>query len=425
VSKIHIQVNQLARVEGHGNLIVKASHGKLEELRWEITESPRFFELILRGRPWHDAHVLASRICGICSVSHQLASIQATEAAFGIRPSRQTILLRKLLYAGEIIESHILHLYFLALPDFLRSESAFALMKSHQEAVLCGARLKKLGNDIMEMIGGRAVHPQAAVVNGFGRLPTERGLLSLKDKLKEALPDLRATVALFKGIELPDFFRETEYISLTHPEEYAFVRGSIRSTDTGTAGLEDYLKITNEYCVPHSTAKLARHVRESYAVGALARINNNAGQLYPLAKDSAADLGLKPICFKPFMNHIAQVVETVHETVHEAEEAIDSIDLLLEEGIREEQISVTPRAGRGIGAVEAPRGLLIHDYTYGENGHIIGANCVIPTGQNHANIQKDLEELVSGRLEQSEDELRLLCEMLIRAYDPCISCSTH
>jgi len=265
------------------------------------------------------------------------------------------------------------------------------------------------------------VHPQAAVVNGFGRLPTERDLLDLRGRLREALPDLQATVELFKGIELPDFSRETEYISLTHPEEYAFIRGSIHSTDTGTTGVEDYLEITNEYCVPHSTAKLARHVRESYIVGALARINNNAGQLHPMAKDAAAELGLKPICLKPFMNHIAQVVETIHE----AEEAIEVIDRLLGEGIREEQSSVTPRAGRGVGAVEAPRGLLIHDYTYGESGHIIGSNCVIPTGQNHANIQLDLEELVSGRLEQSEDELRLLCEMLIRAYDPCISCSTH
>ncbi|MFW6115093.1 MAG: Ni/Fe hydrogenase subunit alpha [Thermodesulfobacteriota bacterium] len=421
VSTIRIKVNQLTRVEGHGNLIVKASQGKLEELRWEITESPRFFELMLRGRPWHDAHVLASRICGICSVSHQLASIQATEAAFGIQPSGQTILLRRLLYVGEIIESHILHLYFLALPDFLNAQSTFSLMKSHQDTVLCGARLKKLGNDIMEIIGGRAVHPQAAVVNGFGRLPTKRALLNLRDSLEQSLPDLQATVDLFKGFELPDFSRETEYISLRNPEEYAFIRGSICSTDTGTAGLKDYLEITNEYCVPHSTAKLARHVRSSYAVGALARINNNFSQLHPLAKDAAAELSLQPMCFNPFMNHMAQVVETIHEM----EEGIEVIEDLLRVGIQDEQISVTPRAGRGIGAVEAPRGLLIHDYSYGEDGHITGANCVIPTGQNHGNIQEDLEELVSDRLDKNEDELRLLCEMLIRAYDPCISCSTH
>lgn len=421
VRKIDIKVHQLTRVEGHGNLIVKVSDGKVEEVRWEVSESPRFFEVMLRGRPWHDTHVLASRICGICSVSHQLASLQATEAAFGIEPSEQTILLRKLLYVGEVIESHILHLYFMAMPDFLGAGSVFSLMKSHKDAVLCGARLKKLGNYIMEIVGGRAVHPQAPTVNGFGRLPSHRDLLCLRGRLKEALPDLESTVAHFKGFELPEFSRETEYISLTHPEEYAFIRGSIRSTDTGGASIDQYPEIANEYCVPHSTAKFAKHVRGSYVVGALARINNNFEQLHPLAKKAATELGLKPICFKPFMNNIAQVVETIHE----AEEGIDIIDELLRAGIREEQISVTVRAGRGIGVVEAPRGLLIHDFTYGEKGSIVKANCIIPTNQNHANIQHDLEELVSCNLDKNEDELRLLCEMLVRAYDPCISCSTH
>ncbi|GAI00433.1 unnamed protein product, partial [marine sediment metagenome] len=171
VRKIDIKVNQLTRVEGHGNIIVKATDGKVEEVRWEVTESPRFFEVMLRGRPWHETHVLASRICGICSVSHQLAALEATEAAFDIQPSEQTILLRKLLYCGEVIESHILHLYFLAGPDFLGVGSVFPLLDSHKDVVLHGLRLKKLGNDIMEVIGGRAVHPQAARVNGFGRLP--------------------------------------------------------------------------------------------------------------------------------------------------------------------------------------------------------------------------------------------------------------
>jgi sulfhydrogenase subunit alpha len=204
-------------------------------------------------------------------------------------------------------------------------------------------------------------------------------------------------------------------------EEYAFIRGSIRSTDTGGASIDQYPEIANEYCVPHSTAKFAKHVRGSYVVGALARINNNFEQLRPLAKKAATELGLKPICFKPFMNNTAQVVETIHE----AEEGIDIVDELLRAGMREEQISVTVRAGRGIGAVEAPRGLLIHDFTYGEKGSIVKANCIIPTNQNHANIQHDLEELVSCNLDKNEDELRLLCEMLVRAYDPCISCSTH
>ena len=421
VRKIDINVHQLTRVEGHGNIIIKASDGKVDEVRWEVTESPRFFEVMLRGRPWYDAHVLASRICGICSVSHQLASLQATEAAFGVQPSEQTVLLRKLLYAGEVIESHILHVYFLAAPDFLGAGSIFPLMQSHRDTALCGLRLKKLGNDIMEVIGGRAVHPQATTVNGFGRLPSRENLLSLQTRLRNALPDLAAMVTLFKEFKLPEFTRETEYIALKHPEEYAFTCGAISSTDTGIAALEQYLDITNEYCVPHSTAKFTKHARKSYAVGALARVNNNYKQLNPMANTAANELGLKPLCCNPFMNNVAQVVETIHEV----EEGINLIDRLLGVGLREEEIITPVKAGQGIGAVEAPRGLLIHDYTYDESGYIVAANCIIPTNQNHANIQHDLEALVPLYLDRGEGELRLLCEMLVRSYDPCISCSTH
>lgn len=419
--KIDIKVNRLTRVEGHGNLIVAATDGKVNTVRWEVTESPRFFETMLKRRPWHDAHVLAARICGICSVSHQLASLEATEAAFGIQPSEQTILLRKLLYSGEVIESHILHLYLLALPDFMGTGSLFPLMRSHKDIALRGLRLKKLGNDIMEIIGGRAVHPQAAIVGGFGRLPRKEDLLLLQTRARNALPDLEATVGLFKGFNLPDFSRETEFIALKHPEEYASIRGNISSTDTGITTLEQYLEITNEYCVPHSTAKFAKHIRESYAVGALARINNNYEQLNPLAIKAANEFGLKPICCNPFMNNIAQIIETIHAI----EEVIDIADRILQIGVKEEDVDIPVRAGRGVGAVEAPRGLLIHDYAYDDNGSIIKANCIIPTNQNHANIQYDLEALIPYYLDKGEDELRLLCEMLVRSYDPCISCSTH
>jgi len=421
VKKININVNPISRVEGHGRLVVRSSNGKTPEVIWEVTESPRFFELMLRGRPWHDAHVLASRICGICSVSQQFASLAATEAAFGIQPSEQTILLRKLLYVGEMIESHMLHVYLLASPDFLNVGSVFPIMETNRELVLTGLRLKKLGNDIMKLIGGRAVHPQAATVGGFSRLPDEQSLLYLGKRLQEALPDIQATAELFKKLDIPQFHRETEYISLKYPDEYALIRGSIYSTDTGTAPLNQYLDITNEYCVPHSTAKFAKHVRESYLVGALARINVNHAQLHPLAAQVADELGIQPICCNPFMNTLAQIVETVHEI----EEGQNIVKRLLENGISKEKFAVEFQAGRGVGAVEAPRGLLIHDYSYDNTGYIIKANCIIPTNQNHANIQHDLESLVRNNLSNGADNLRKLCEMLIRSYDPCISCSTH
>ena len=421
VKKININVNPISRVEGHGRLVLRSSDGKTPEVRLEVTESPRFFELMLRGRPWHDAHVLASRICGICSVSQQFASLAATEAAFGIQPSEQTTLLRKLLYVGEMIESHMLHVNLLASPDFLGTGSIFPLMETNRELVLTGLRLKKLGNDIMELIGGRPVHPQASTVGGFGRFPNKQTLLYLEKRLKEALPDVGAVVKLFKKLDVPQFSRETEYIALKRPDEYALIRGLIYSTDTGTAPLNQYLDITNEYCVPHSTAKFTRHVRESYLVGALARVNINHDQLYPLAAQIADELGIQPICCNPFMNTLAQIVETAHEI----EEGQNIVKRLLENGISGEKFTVEFQAGRGVGAVEAPRGLLIHDYSYDNTGHIVKANCVIPTNQNLANIQLDLESLVRNNLSNGADNLRKLCEMLIRSYDPCISCSTH
>jgi coenzyme F420-reducing hydrogenase alpha subunit len=417
--EIKIEVRQLTRVEGHGNIVVKAGDGKVETVRWEVTEAPRFFEMMFRTRPWHDVHVLASRICGICSVSHQLASIAATEAAFGLKPSEQTVRLRKLLYAGEVIESHMLHLYLLALPDFSGVGSIFPLI--NKENVLRGLRLKRLGNEIMERIGGRAVHPQAAIVNGFGRLPREPDLLYLRDRLKASQPDLDATVELFKSFDLPDFSRETEYIALKHPDEYAFIRGSIFSSDSGLSDPADYQGIIKEYSVPQSTAKFARHDRDSYAVGSLARVNCNYEQLRPLAKQAAAELGLKPPCYNPFMNTMAQIAETIHEV----EEGLEITEELLNSGVREEANTFKIKAGRGVGAVEAPRGLLIHDYTYDESGSIIRANCIIPTNQNHANIQRDLEAMVNRNLDLDQDKLRHLCEILVRSYDPCISCSTH
>jgi sulfhydrogenase subunit alpha len=419
MSKINIEINQLTRVEGHGTLVIQALDGKVGNVRWEVTEAPRFFEMMLRGRPWHDAHVLASRICGICSVSHQLASLHATEAAFGLQPSEQTILLRKLLYSGEVIESHTLHIFVLAGPDFAEAGSIFPLV--NKTGMLNGLKLKKLGNEIMEVIGGRSIHPQATAVNGFGRLPRIQDLLLLQKDLTESIPFLNSTVDLFKNFRMPDFSRETEFVALKDKQEYAFIRGDLASTDTGTSPVDNYEDIIKEFVSPPSTAKFARHVRNSLAVGALARININYDQLRPRAKAAAIELGLKPVSYNPFLATQAQVVEVIHEV----EESLANIEQLLKSGIHTEENRVTVKEGRGISAVEAPRGLLIYDYTFDKNGFITKANCIIPTNMNHANIQKDLEVMVNENINLNEGQLRLLCEMLVRSYDPCISCSTH
>ena len=421
MTQLNINVHHVTRVEGHGNITVNAKDGKIEEITWEIPESPRFFEAMLRGLNYQDVTWLAPRICGICSVAHSTAAIQATEAAFGVQPSEQTMLLRKLLYHAETLQSHVLHFYFLAAPDFLGVGSVFPLINTHKEVVLRALRLKKLANDLADLLAGRKTHPTSCVVGGFVKFPETSQLGTMRQRLTEAMDDLKETVELFKGLNVPDFIRPTEYIALKDPKEYAFISGDISSTDTGTAPITDYLEMTNEFCVPQSTAKFSRHARDSYMVGALARFNNNYSQLLPEAQKAAGELGLKAVCDNPYMISIAQIVESIHAV----EDSLRLIDQIVARGLKEEKPEVKVRAGRGVGAVEAPRGILFHDYTYDDKGVLTEANYVIPTNQNHNNIQKDMESLVPSIINKTQDDITLMLEMLVRAYDPCISCSTH
>lgn len=420
-NNLTIDVHHVTRVEGHGNILVDVKDGKIETVLWSIPESPRFFEAMLKGRYWDEVHHITSRICGICSIGHTLTSIKATEAAFGIQPSEQTVMLRKLALHGENLQSHILHCYFLVAPDFLGVPSVIPLASSHPDVVKMALRLKKLSNDMCDLIAGRTTHPVSLVPGGMAKVPTARQLKELRARLVSSMEDLSATADIFATLKMPDFSRETEYIALTHPSEYALYDGDIASSDGGTWPASEYLGIVNEFCVPHSTAKHSRHNRDSYAVGALARFNINSTQLTPLASKVANKLGLKAASCNPFMNSVAQVVESVHSV----EESISIIDRLLERGIQEEPIEVKPVAGRGVGAVEVPRGILFHDYTYDERGYVVKANCVIPTNQNHRNIQHDMEALVPQIMDEPKEKITLMLEMLVRSYDPCISCSTH
>ena len=421
MSKVNIKVQQLTRVEGHGNIIVDAQDGKIEKVLWEVTESPRLFEAMLRGRYYEDVPYIASRICGICSIAHTTASIQAVEAAFGIQPSEQTMLLRKLLYNAELLESHVLHVLFLVAPDFLGAGSVFPLVETQPDIVIMALRLKKLAYNLAEALAGRKTHPLSCVVGGFARLPQPDELKALRQRLEDALSDMATIVKLVKTFAVPDFTRETEYIALKDSNEYAFISGAIASSDSGTVPLSQYLDVTNEFCVPHSTAKYTKNKRDSYMVGALSRFNINHGQLMPEAQQAAQELGLTAPCHNPFVISIAQLVETVHAVL----ESLNLIDRILSKGLKEENNTVKVQAGRGVGAVEAPRGILFHDYTFDAQGVLTKANCIIPTNQNHNNIQKDMEALVPQIIRLPEDEIRHILEMLVRAYDPCISCSTH
>ncbi|MFH1758764.1 MAG: Ni/Fe hydrogenase subunit alpha [Pseudomonadota bacterium] len=421
MKNINVNVDHLTRVEGHGNIVVNVQEGKIEECKWEVVEAPRFFEAFVRGRSYLEIAHITSRICGICSIGHTLCSLQATEAALGVKISEQTRLLRRILIQGENLQSHVLHSYFLAAPDFVGAPSVFPLVQTHPEVVVRALRMKKLANDLCDVFGGRTVHPITPTVNGFTKLPEIKDIKEIRRRLVAADPDLEATLALFQTFKIPAFQRETEYISLKSKEEYALYEGVIASTDAGTTPVENYRNWTNEYLVPQSTAKYTKHVRDAYMVGALARFNNNHDQLSPRAKKAAAELGLKAPCYNPFLNTVAQVVEVVHAV----DESIRLIDELLDKGLQEEDRRVLQKAGRGVGSVDVPRGILFHDYTYDKNGICVEANCIIPTNQNHANIQKDMEALLLQVLDRPQEEIRLSLEMLVRAYDPCISCSTH
>jgi coenzyme F420-reducing hydrogenase alpha subunit len=418
-----VNIKPLTRVEGHGNIRIKIRNGKLQEAKWEVIETPRFFEAILKGKKWDNAPWITGRICGICSIGHTLASIRAVENAFGIVPDDQTRKLRLLLKHMETLQSHTLHLCFLVLPDFMNTGSVFPLIKSHGDVVLRAAKIKKLANDVCDCIGGRRLHPTRTVVGGFTKLPEKEELLGFSDRLKEIIKDLMLLAELVKGFSLPDFARETEFVSLKGKDDYPFIGGGMVSSDGVEMEEKDYKKMTNEYVTEQSTSKWCRLSRDSFAVGALARLNNNFEFLHPSAKEVARSFDLIPVNHNPFMNNIAQLVECVHVV----QDSIRLIDELLDSELKESRQEVKPKSGIGVGAVEVPRGILYHSYEFDDNGNIVKCDCVIPTGQNHANIQHDLECLAREYAARGKNdrELELLAAMLVRAYDPCISCSVH
>lgn len=421
---IDIDVHHVTRVEGHGNIVVKATDGSIEKVEWQVPEAPRFFEAMVRGRSWDEIQPIVSRICGICSVTHSLAAIKAVEDAMGVEVSEQTDKLRILLHYAEQLESHVLHVGYLVVPDLMGTKSVVPLVASHGDEVKTIIAAHRVGNEWMELIGGRMTHPVSCVPGGFVKLPREHELAELKETLKNTVPKLETIAAVVKSVasKLPDFNRETEYIAQVDGKNYAFYHGNIGSTDASEpVDYHDFESVANEYVSPQSTAKWCKWHRDSYAVGALARFNLNADHLLPMAAKTAKDLGLEKGCCNPYMNNVAQVVECVQIVEH----SLQLIDELLETGIKEERPNVTPRAGNGVGVVEAPRGILFHRYVFDDEGKCESANICIPTGQNHANIQKDFEALVPSIIDKEQDEIRLALEMLVRSYDPCISCSTH
>ncbi|NLH38741.1 MAG: Ni/Fe hydrogenase subunit alpha [Elusimicrobia bacterium] len=428
---LDVKVEYVTRVEGHGNIVVNIKDGNIEKCEFHVVETPRLFEGMLRGRSIFEAQHITSRICGICSCGHSLASIQAAEDALGFNPSEQTIKLRKLLLDYEFLDSHLLHIYLLAAPDALGVQSFVPLLKTNAGLVKKILVMKKKFNDVCDILVGRHVHPISAIVGGWTKLPTADDINSMISILESARQDLDDLLQVASKLKFPEFYRETEYVALVNDtDEYPLLEGDIGSSDGKRFDKKDYRLATNEFVDPRSSAKFTKLSRESYMVGALARFNLNHKKLHPKAKKVAKDLHLEAPNYNPFMNTIAQAVELVHCYEH----AIDTLKELKKNGINyseeivvgiNEKGVIPTRAGNGVGAVEVPRGILFHNYEIDDNGIIKNANCIIPTNQNINNIEYDFMKFLPEIINESRDEIRLKLEMLVRAYDPCISCSAH
>jgi coenzyme F420-reducing hydrogenase alpha subunit len=417
---LDIDLRHLTRVEGHGNIVINVRDGVLVRCALEVVEAPRYFEAILHGYPFQQAPSLVSRICGICAVAHTTTSLRAIEKALGVEPSLQTKMLRNANFLAEILDSHILHAYMLVIPDLVGAGSAISLAKTSPDVVARALRIKKMAGEICRVICGRHTHPIAMTVGGFSHLPSEAELVELYEDLEAMLPDIDATVELFNSLIFPDFERETEFIALTD-DEYCFIDGALSDSTGDTWAPSQYSRKTKEVLVSHSAAKHAEYRGQPYMVGALARINLNHGKLHPIAQQVASEFKLLPKCNNPFKITLAQVVEIVHCYY----ESILIIKQLLDMGLeKEEPVQPDRLSGEGVGACEAPRGTLYHHYVI-ENGSIRRANCIIPTAQNLANIEMDMRAAIPKYLNKSDVEITHLLEMLVRAYDPCISCSTH
>jgi len=417
-----IETGYLARVEGEGAMHVRIRDERVESVELRIFEPPRFFEALLRGRAPEEAPDITARICGICPVAYQASACQAMEDALGIEVEGQLRLLRRLIYCGEWVESHALHLYMLHAPDFLGYESGFAMAADHREVVERGLRAKKTGNRLIELVGGRAVHPVNVRVGGFHKAPERAALEELRGDLERCREEALETVRWVAALDFPELERDYETVCLRsqEPGEYPIDRGRIVSSqgiDIAPAGFDATFE---EEHVPHSTALHARvRGRGSYLTGPLARFELNRERLSPLAAEAAAEAGIGDGCRNPFRSIVVRAVEILYAF----DEALRLIDAY--ERPAEPFVAYEPRAGVGHGVSEAPRGLLYHRYEIDERGEIASAWIVPPTSQNQRSIEEDLREFVAANVALPDEQLRHRCEQTIRNYDPCISCSTH
>lgn len=417
--RVHVPI--LTRVEGEGGLLVRLDGQEIRDVQLAIYEPPRLFEAMLRGRSFDEVADITARICGICPVAYQMTAVQALESAMGIEVTPEIRRLRQLLYCGEWIESHALHMHLLHAPDFFDCASGIELARRFPEEVKRGLQMKKFGNRLLEVLGGRAIHPINVAVGGFYGVPR-------REELRALIPDfqwcLRAAIDTAKWVaEFP--FREFEvdyqYVSLHNAQQYPIMHGQVCTSDGTRLDVSDYESFFFEEQVPHSTALHSYRVkdRQRYFVGPLARINMNRETLSPAASRVADEIGWQTPCFNPYRGIVARALEVIH--------AFEVALAILEQYVPPQQARVrfAIRQGEGCAATEAPRGLLYHRYQVDADGRIRFAKIVPPTSQNQAQIEADLRQLLPSLLAEEDKTIAIECERLVRSYDPCISCSTH
>jgi sulfhydrogenase subunit alpha len=415
-----IRTEALARVEGEGAMLVRIRGEKVENVELQIYEPPRFFEAFLRGRSFTEAPDITARICGICPVAYMTSAFNAMENSLGVEVSDGVRALRRLMYCGEWIESHSLHVFLLHAPDFLGFESAWAMARDHREVVEGGLKIKATGNDLLRTIGGRAIHPINVRVGGFYKAPTRAELDALVPDLEEARELARRSVAWVSKLAFPDFEQDYEFVALRHPDRYAIEDGRLVSGSGLDIGPEEFEEHFTEMQVPHSTALQSRMSDGgTYFLGPMARYSLNSAQLSDLAREAAEEAGLGESCRNPFKSIVVRAVEILY--------AFDEALRLIADYAPPDPpaVDAAARASVGTGWSEAPRGMLWHRYRLEDDGSIAEARIVPPTSQNQARIEQDLLEFVRPRVDLSDDRLQWECEQAIRNYDPCISCSTH
>jgi sulfhydrogenase subunit alpha len=415
-----IKVNYLARVEGEGALYLRVKDGTVADVKLKIFEPPRFFEAFLKGRNYYEAPDFTSRICGICPVAYQMSAVHALENALGVKVSGLLRALRRLIYCGEWIESHGLHVFMLHAPDFLGYADAIRMAQDHPEMVKLGLQLKKVGNDLVTFLGGREIHPINIRVGGFYQVPTRVELAGLTEKLQWARDAALKTVKWVAGFPFPEFEPDYEFVSLHHDAEYPLNEGRLISNRGLDIAVSDYDQYFTEEQAPYSHAlQSTLKNRGPYLVGPLARYNLNFHLLTPGAQAAAQEAGLGPACRNPFKSIIVRAVEILH-AVEESLAIIEAYEMP-----EQPAVPVSPRQAVGYAVTEAPRGLLYHRYRLDEHGIIQDVKIVPPTSQNQKMIERDLYQYVAPRLDLPQDQLTWQCEQLVRNYDPCISCATH